>query len=349
METIHEGLQATLDKAVDDFKIFGTSFCIQYKEQYWLGASGNFSPHSQYFIASTTKLFITAIILHLEANGKITLEDKITRYLNSEITDNLHYYKGHDYSNELTITHLLAHTSGLPDYFAQEDESQVSLRYEMLHGKDEGWTFHQAIESSKNLTPLFKPGCKNKAHYSDTNFQLLGKIIEVVTQKSLHENLEQIIVKPLGLEKTYLYRKTCDNRPEGLYFENKELHIPRSMVSFWADGAIVSTSHETMIFLKAFANGKFFPQSTLSKLYQWNKIFFPMESGIGIHRFKMPWFLDPLRRTPVLFGHAGLSGALAYFNPDLDLYITGTINQMAYPQESFALAAKLIRKTLSLG
>lgn len=73
-----------------------------------------------------------------------------------------------------------------------------------------------------------------------------------------------------------------------------------------------------------------------------------MEAGIGIHHFKMPWFLDPLRRTPELIGHAGLSGALAYFNPNLDLYITGTINQMAYPQESFALAAKLIRKTLSL-
>jgi hypothetical protein len=68
-----------------------------------------------------------------------------------------------------------------------------------------------------------------------------------------------------------------------------------------------------------------------------------MQSGIGIHRFKLPWIFNPFGVVPELIGHSGLSGALAYCNLEKDLFITGTVNQIAYPETSFKLAIKLIQ------
>lgn len=89
-----KSLQAVLDKTVDGKKIFGTSYAIKKDSSYWIGASGNISSDQNYFIASTTKLFTTAIILHLKQEGKLNLDDKISTYLDTTILNGLHIYKG---------------------------------------------------------------------------------------------------------------------------------------------------------------------------------------------------------------------------------------------------------------
>ena len=126
-----KSLQAVLDKSIDGKKIFGTSFAIKKNGENWLGASGNMTIDQPYFIASTTKLFTTAIILQLRSEGKLNLDDKINKYLDVKVISGLHLYKGKDYSNELTIKHLLSHTSGLPDYFQNEGANGKSLEDEM--------------------------------------------------------------------------------------------------------------------------------------------------------------------------------------------------------------------------
>ena len=65
-----KALQSILDKIVDGQKVFGTSFAVKKDGLTWFGASGNLSTDRSYFIASTTKLFTTAIILRLQAEGK---------------------------------------------------------------------------------------------------------------------------------------------------------------------------------------------------------------------------------------------------------------------------------------
>lgn len=74
-------LQSILDKTIDGKMVFGTSFGIKKDDFTWFGASGNLSIEQSYFIASTTKLFTTAIILYLKSEGKLQLEDKISIYL----------------------------------------------------------------------------------------------------------------------------------------------------------------------------------------------------------------------------------------------------------------------------
>ena len=341
-----KSLQTILDKRVDGKKVFGTSFAIKKDTLVWNGASGNLLIDQPYFIASTTKLFTTAIILKLRAQGMLSLDDKISNFIEKSILSELHVYKGKDYSQELTIKHLLSHTSGLPDYFQGKGTTGKSLENEITEGNDQLWTFEQAIERTKSMVPLFAPGTKGKANYSDANFQLLGKIIETITHKSYSENCQEIIIKALGLTKTYLYQDSTDKTPKTLYYKSNELNIPKAMTSFGADGGMVSISTDMLIFIEAFFTGKIFPIEYLNELQEWNRIFFPMKSGIGIHLFKLPWIFNPTGAVPYFIGHSGLSGALAYYSPKENIFVVGTVNQVAYPDISFKTMIRLTQQIM---
>jgi CubicO group peptidase (beta-lactamase class C family) len=80
-----ERLQDILNTSVDEKKIFGTSFAIKKGDFVWYGSSGNMSNDQPYFIASTTKLFTTALILHLRSEQKLSLDDTINTYLDDSI------------------------------------------------------------------------------------------------------------------------------------------------------------------------------------------------------------------------------------------------------------------------
>ena len=341
-----KSLQALLDKVVDGKKVFGTSFAFKKDTETWQGASGNLTTDRPYFIASTTKLFTTAIIMKLRAEGKLSLEDKISKYIDASILSGLHFYKGKDYSQELTIRHLLSHTSGLPDYFQDKGASGKSLENELMAGNDQFWTFEESIDRSKKMSPLFVPGTKGKAKYSDANFQLLGKIIETITGKSYAENCQDRIIQPLSLTKTYLYQDATDEKPKMLYHKSKELKIPKAMTSFGPDGGMVSVSADMLVFIEAFFTGKLFPLSYIDELQEWNRIFPPMRAGVGIHLFKLPWIFDPTGAIPYFIGHSGLSGALAFYSPKENIYIAGTVNQTAHPDISYRTMISLTQRIL---
>ncbi|MEO9484004.1 MAG: serine hydrolase domain-containing protein [Ekhidna sp.] len=335
-------LQKVLDHSIKNRYLFGVSLCVHQNSQDWCGVSGNLSLDRHYFIASTTKLFTSSLIFKLRALGKLDVEDPISKYLSEDVIKNLHRFKGEDHSKKITILHLLSHTSGLPDYFQTTKPFKKVLATHLKEGNDVHWDFNLAIEWSKEMSPLFEPSKPHKAYYSDTNFQLLGRIVENLYENKFADVLKREICDPLELENTYLYTDPTDSQPKKLFFKSNELTIPLAMTSFGADGGIVSTSSELMIFLKSFMNGKLFPKSYLKEIYQWNNIFFPLESGIGIHRFRIPWYFSPFRRIPEIIGHSGLSGAFAFYCPEMNTYLTGTVNQIYHPGNSFKLLMRIL-------
>src|SRR5690606_22523797 len=121
------------------------------------------------------------------------------------------------YSSEISIKNILAHTSGLPDYFQQKNSNQKSLESRIKKDQDQAWSFPDIMEYNRTLKPMFVPGTRGKAHYSDTNFQLLGKIIENITGKILSEILFELILDPLALYHTYLYHDVTDRKPVLFY------------------------------------------------------------------------------------------------------------------------------------
>ena len=348
MSETEKTLQNILDKITDGKKIIGSSFRVKHDNFEWAGASGNMNIDSQYFIASTTKLFTTAIILNLMSRGKLKLGDLISNYVSKELLSGLHVYKGVDHSNELTIEHLLAHTSGLPDYFQDKGIHGASLEVDLMQGNDQNWTLEQALARTKSMKPFFAPGTSGKAHYSDANFQLLGHIIEKITGGSFAKACDEFIFQPLALKHTYLFQDLSDKRPVSLYYKTQPLLIPKAMISFGPDGGIVSTTSEMMIFVQAFFQGKLFPATYLSDLQKWNRIFFPLKSGVGIHLFKLPWFFNPTGAVPYFIGHSGLSGALAFYAPQKNLFVVGTVNQVASPDMSFRAMIKLTQAVMKI-
>lgn len=341
-ETYKNSLQQILNKTVDQKKIFGCTFALKKDSLVWEGAAGNIGLNQAYFIASTTKLFTTAILLKFLSEGKLSLDDKISKYLDSAVLKGLHVIKGKEYSFDITLKQLLAHTSGLPDYFQDKGANGKSLEQELKEGKDQFWSFEEALLRTKNMKSLFAPGSKGKAHYSDANFQLLGKIIEVISGKSYAENCLLHVITPLGLSNTYLYVDPSDTKPMNLFFESAPLNIPKAMCSFGADGGLISTNQDMLVFIEAFFTGKLFPKEYLTWMQDWNKIFFPMQSGVGLHLFKLPWIFNPTGAVPMFIGHSGLSGALAYYSPKENMFIVGTVNQIAHPDQSFKTMIKLV-------
>jgi D-alanyl-D-alanine carboxypeptidase len=300
-----------------------------------VSGAGNIRAGDQYFIASVTKLYITAVILKLRSQHLLQLEDKITKYLSRDITKGLHVLNGIDYTNDITIKHLMSNTSGIPDYFTSEMVS------ELVNGLDQSWHLEKTLEVIKQKKPKFKPGQKKKAQYSDPNYQLLGKIIENITGKSIHEVFKAFIFDELNLVKTYVYEDINDIRPIPMYYKKQTINVPIYITSIAPEGGIVSTAQETMIFLKAFFGGRLFPQKDLSELTaHWNLLFGPGLFYYGTGISKQP--ISMFNSKKGLIGHWGQSGAFAFYHQDTDLYFTGTVNQFS----GHAVAARMMIKLI---
>jgi len=333
-ETIDISLLANITQGMTKNRnVYGAILCVENGDGSiaWSGSAGDLNRDDRFYIASVTKLCITTMILMLRNEGKLNLDDKIIQYFPDRYLDGLHVLKGVDYTDQITITHLLSNTSGIPDYFSGKQGDGKKAADELFGGKDEPWPLERTLEHVKRITPNFRPGQKGKARYSDTNFQLLGRIIETITGKDLPVVFKERIFDELELTNTYAYRDVSDNSPAQMYYKNKKLHLPNYIASVTAEGGVVSTAMELMIFLKAFFNGRFFPKKDLEDLKKWNLIWFPGQFyfGIGLEKLWTPRFISPLKPIREIIGCWGQSGAFAFHHPDTDLYFTGTVNQLS--------------------
>lgn len=345
-------LNQTVEKMVKRKNVFSAALCVEDGSGTfaWHGAAGEMGKDDTYFIASVTKLYVTIVAQRLIDEQKLCLGDKIAKYLPAEMVKGLHILKGTDYSNQITIRHLISNTSGIPDYFFHKQPSGKTAADELLAGKDEAWDLDKTIGLIKNLKPNFMPGKKGKANYSDTNYQILGRIIEIVTGKAIGEVFREYIFEPLGLRNTYAYSDTSDDTPTKFYYRNKELWIPKYMASVTVEGGIVSTSKEVMAVIKAFFNGTFFPKERINELKQWNLLFGPgiFYFGVGLEKLFVPRIASPFKPIGEVLGFWGQTGSFAFYNPKTDLYFTGTTNQIngAGHQAAGSAMKKIIRKAL---
>lgn len=326
-------LNDVVEKMVGRNHVSGAILCVENgnRSLAWVGASGNLQKHTQYFVSSVTKLYITAVLLHLKWKNKLQWDDNIYKFFPEDKIKGLHVFKGVDYTKEITIKHLMSNTSGIPDYFSQKQPDGKYAMSDLLNGKDESWPLERILETVRKIEPKFKPGENKRVYYSDTNYELLGAIIENITGKNLPDVFQESIFDPLNLSKTYTYKDISDKSPSPMYYKAKELHLPLYMASITAQAGIVSTAEETMIFLKAFFDGYFFPKEYIEELKKWNFIFYPSQFyfGIGLEKLWTPRVISPKKPIKEILGFWGQSGAFAFYNPETDLYFTGTINQIS--------------------
>lgn len=171
------------------------------------------TPETPFFIASVTKLYIATLILQLHEEGKVELSAPISTYLGAERIAGLHRIGEVDYTPEVTVFHLLSHTSGLNDYLEGKPDGGKSMYHRIAGGADLSWGFDDVLAITRDqLRHHFPPqdptSDRRKGRYSDTGFQLLIGIIEEVTGGSFADALDQRIIRPLDLRQTWLPGKS---------------------------------------------------------------------------------------------------------------------------------------------
>ncbi len=308
------------------------------------------TPDKPYFIASITKMYTAAVVLHLYERGKLDLDDPVIKYLPQSLIQGIHVYKGRDYSADIILGQLISHTSGLADYEADKPKGGRSVLDELMAGRDQDLDLDLSLNIVRKLKPHFSPGAKGgrRAHYSNTNYQLLGAVIEEVTGRSIVENFERLIFTPLELAKTYSFNiKTADQHetPARIYLKDEPVDIPLYLTSNVPDGGIVSTVKESIRFLRGFFEGELFDRKLLFlKKARWNKVFPPLiDYGRGIMRIKMPGIIAVPFSLPAYFGHSGSTGSFAYYCPKKEFYAAGTVNQIMNPSLPVRLMMKMGR------
>jgi len=300
-----------------------------------------------FFIASTTKLYTNAMIFQLCDQGRLGLDDRMVDVLPG--VTRLHRGRsGVDATAQITVRHLVAHTSGLPDYFQGKPprgtgQNRRSLEDELRAGNDRSWTFEEALSQTAAMPAPFFPGPKRRALYSDTNHQVLGRIVEVVTGSTFVDAMDNMICQTLHLSNTWMYADPADHRPVPLRDGAGVLDIPLAMTSFGPDGGVVADVTDLMTFIRAFFEGALFDPSWMTIMKSDSRrINFPLKAGPGVIRFGMPRVLTPVSPRVDLIGHSGLSGAFAFLAPDHGLYFAGTVNNLAKPQRAYQLMVRLL-------
>lgn len=325
----------------------------------WSGAAGIAHQNGQVpmtaetpiYIASITKLYTATVIMRLYETGALSLDDPMAKYLPEELIQGIHVYKGRDYSHEVTIRQLLSHTSGIADYYSEKGKDGKSLFDLSLENPDRVWTVDETIERArKDMQANFPPG--TKASYSDTNFQLLGKIIEVITGKPLQVVYQEFLFAPLGLKNTWLVghfegRPVQPASPADVFYKDRNISEIRAHESYWADGGIVSTAQEMITFLKALNEGRIVRPDTLGLMHNWRKLEFPMKYGYGTMLFKLPAPLALVSHMRPLWGHSGSTGSFLYYSEELNLYMAGTIDQADSHSKPFELMSRVMKVDLS--
>jgi CubicO group peptidase (beta-lactamase class C family) len=275
---------------------------------------------------------------------RLDLDAPISQYLPASLTRAIHVYKGTDYSELIKVCELLNHSSGLADYEAGRPRGKKSVLDRLKAGHDWALDTAETIEITRRLSPRFAPGTPGKAHYSNTNYRLLGAIIESITEKSMAANFDQRICAPLGLQSTFLFDWNAPRSNEvaaTIYFKDKPANVLKYLASNVSDGGLVSTAPESVIFLRAFFEGKLFAKALFERMMKWNAIFFPIYYGYGLMYYKLPRFFA-LRPPPEFIGHSGSTGSFAFTCPSRSLYLAGTVNQIAALAKPFSLMSELV-------
>lgn len=298
------------------------------------GSAGLATPDTRFPIASITKMFTAALVMQLADEARINLDQTIQSILTDVDLTGLHVLQGRDYGSALTVRQLLHQTSGLADYYESD------LAADLKKGRDRSYNLNDVLRMTKALPPQAAPKNGN-SYYSDTNYQLLGALIEQTTGQTYDQVLQSRICAPLGLAQTGVLQGNDIGLP--VFHNDKRLDVPLILKSMTSDGGIISNMDEMLIFLRAFMDGHLFRPDNAGQMRQWNRLFFPLQYGYGLMRVKLPRWMTLFRATPELIGHSGASGSFAFYAPEPDIYLIGAFNQTDAPWRPVGFMLRVLK------
>jgi CubicO group peptidase (beta-lactamase class C family) len=257
-------------------------------------------------LGSITKQFTAAAILLLEERGKLTVDDPITEYLPDFPT----------HGHEITIAHLLTHTSGIynltdiPGYMDQPVRQDV--------------TTEELIDAFRDLDPEFEPG--ERWDYSNSGYILLGAIIEKVSGQSYAEFMRENVFEPLGLHHT-----DCDgtriipNRASGYELAGDGYANAAfiSMTQPHGAGVLVSTVDDLVRWNAALAGGELISKESYERMTRPAVLDDGTEAPYGYG-----FSVGDVRSLPAVHHGGGIHGfvTFALYLPGEDVYVAALSN-----------------------
>jgi CubicO group peptidase (beta-lactamase class C family) len=251
-------------------------------------------------IGSITKQFTAIAILQLMEQGKLDLQDEITKYIPDYPTQ----------GNKITIEHLLTHTSGIQSYTGMKDFiERITLDLKPT----------EMIDHFKNEPMEFEPG--TKWNYNNSGYYLLGYIIEQVSGKTYPEYIEENFFKPLGMSHS-LYGSDITivkNRASGYSrgdngYENAQA---MSMTQPYSAGSIQSTVEDLFKWNQAVHEYKLVKKESLDKAFTNYKLADGTETDYGYG-----WSFGYVQESPTIEHGGGINGfsTMAIYLPKEDVY-----------------------------
>ncbi|MFP2903905.1 serine hydrolase [Pyxidicoccus sp. 3LFB2] len=246
------------------------------------------TPDTKFRLGSITKQFTSMVILQLVAEGKLQLDDALTKHLPD-------YRK--DTGDRVTITHLLNHTSGIPSYTGLpgffENESRNPI------------TVSDLVKRFCSGDLQFEPGTKYA--YNNSGYVLLGAIIEKLTGKTYAQSLQERIFDPLGMKSTgydvsatVLSKRASgyDFQPDG--YTNAaylDMNIP------YAAGALYSTVEDLYLWDRALYLDTLLPAPLKQRMFT-----------PGLNNYAFGWAVRPIKlhddktEVPAISHGGGVNG-----------------------------------------
>lgn len=184
-------LEARIDAAFVKAPLIGVSVAVRLPDgTVWTSIRGErrqsprraVDAETVFSIASITKTFVTAVVMQLVDEGKLSLDDTLDRWL-----------PDFPRADRITIRELLDHTSGVYNYFESAKYNRA-----VFADPDRTWTIDQILALVRG--PYCDPG--TCWHYSNTNFVLLGRVAEIAGDQSLPKQIHTRLLDPLGLTHT---------------------------------------------------------------------------------------------------------------------------------------------------
>ena len=236
------------------------------------------TPKTVYEIGSITKQFTAAAVMMLVEEGKVSLDDKITKY----------FPDAPQAWNHITVRHLLSHTSGIQNHVAVPgylDIFKTSITSKNFPSRDE------LVKEFYKLPSEFAPG--ETWAYDNTGYYLLGIIVEKGSGKDFWQFLDERIFKALGMNATRNTdtRQIVPNRASGYEwvnnkFENRPVLLP--FIAFSA-GSILSTVEDMAKWDAALYTERLLKKSTLERMWAPTKT---RDGALASFDYGLGWFVD---------------------------------------------------------
>ena len=258
-------LDSKLSELVEEYDVNGISAAVRFSDgAIWKLASGNhgangpLTPDMLFEVGSITKTFTAAMILQMVQEQKLSLDDTLGYFFDQLV----------NIDPGVTIRQLLNHTSGIFSYDQHSD-----VRLQIFLNPEKVWTPEEILKDY--VSPMvFEAG--TDWSYSNTNYLLLGLIIEQIDSTDYEMSLRKRLLDPYGLEHTYLdvaetYQETRSGSwmSAGSYREGKVTAI---LSGAWAAGGIVATASDLVEWAQLLYSGKVLGNAWTDSMVQATRI-----------------------------------------------------------------------------